>query len=98
MIHVGIIGLGFGKNVHLPAFRLDPRCQVSSICSTRLDAAKEASEQFGIPHFSDRWQDLIHDPSLDAIAISTPPLVQAQILAEVINAGKHLFCEKPLGT
>jgi predicted dehydrogenase len=97
MIRVGVIGLGFGKQVHIPALRLDSRCKIEAVCSSNEARVKAAASELGIPKAYSRWQDLIADSNIDAITIATPPLLQGQILIEAIKAGKHVFCEKPLG-
>ncbi len=96
MIRVGVIGLTFGKAVHIPALKLDSRVSVAAVCSASARAAAVAGE-FGIQkHFKD-WRELLADKSIDAVTIATPPSIQAEILPEALKAGKHVFCEKPMG-
>jgi predicted dehydrogenase len=97
MIRVGIIGSSFGKNVHLPAFRKDSRCEVVGLCSTRLENLKAEAASLKISKISNHWMDFVKDPDIDAISIATPPIVQAQIIPKAIEHGKHVFCEKPIG-
>lgn len=96
MIRVGVIGVTFGKAVHIPALKLDSRVSVAAVCS-QSDRAENVAREFGIPkHYRD-WRELIADKSVQAVTIATPPSVQAQILPEALKAGKHVFCEKPMG-
>ncbi|HEX4923970.1 MAG TPA: Gfo/Idh/MocA family oxidoreductase [Bdellovibrionales bacterium] len=97
MIRIGVIGLGFGKAVHIPALRLDPRCEVVAISSRDFAKASAAAAALGVPRVYARWEELLADPGIDAVTIATPPAVQKLVLPEAIRAGKHVFCEKPMG-
>ncbi len=95
-VRIGIIGAGFGQQVHVPAFRLSSGCEVRAICASRLDRAQQAAHALGIPLATDDWQDLVADRNIDALTMAVPPSVQATIALAAAQAGKHLFCEKPL--
>ena len=62
------------------------------------DAARAATlaAQAGIPKNFARWDELIADTSIDAVAIATPPLVQRDIAVQALRSGKAVFAEKPL--
>lgn len=95
-IRVGIIGVGFGQRVLVPAFRLDGRCEVAALCASHRERALAAARALDIPRASERWQDLVADPVLDAIAIAIPPVFQPHVALAALKHRKHLFCEKPL--
>ncbi|MEQ1876029.1 MAG: Gfo/Idh/MocA family oxidoreductase [Bdellovibrionia bacterium] len=97
MIRVGVIGLGFGKAIHIPALRLDPRVEIAAICGLNFEKAGVVARELGIPKAYESWRELLADKSIQAITIATPPHVQAEIVEAAIAAHKHLFCEKPLG-
>lgn len=94
---VGIVGIGFGQQVHLPAFRADPRASVVAICASTEERARAVAERCAIPHATGDWRALCTRPDLDLVAISVPPLLQAEIALAAIGAGKNVLCEKPLG-
>ena len=95
---MGIVGIGFGQQVHVPAFRLDPRCEVVALCSSAVERAQAVANRLGIPKGYGDWQEMILDPEIDAISIATPPIVQPAIALFALLHGKHIFCEKPLAT
>ena len=95
-LRVGIIGTGFGQQVHIPAFKSDPRCIVAAICSK--ERAKEIAETHNIEKYFTAWQELVHDHEVDFVAIAVPPYLQERIASESFEAGKLVFCEKPLST
>lgn len=97
-VTVGIIGAGFGKAVHVPAFRADRRCVVAAIAASNEDNARRAARELGIERSSGDWRTIVDDPSISAIAIALPPTLQVQVAARAIEKGKHVFLEKPLAT
>jgi predicted dehydrogenase len=94
-VRVGIVGLGFGQRVLLPAFRADPRCEVVGLCGARSQHAREVAGGLGIPAY-DTWQALVDDPLIDAVAIATPSRSHCAIATAALSRKKHVFCEKPL--
>lgn len=95
-VRVGIIGSGFGRQVLLPAFRADARCEIVAVCSKSLEKANSMASENNIARFSDLWSELVDSPVIDALVIATTPAVQVEIARAAISAGKHVFCEKPL--
>jgi predicted dehydrogenase len=93
---IGIVGLGFGRQVLLPAFRADSRCEVTALCGGHADKALAAAQAAGVPKAFGDWKALVADAEIDAVAIAAPPNVQAEAALAAARAGKHLFCEKPL--
>lgn len=94
-MRVGIVGLGFGQRVLLPAFQAHPRCEVVGLCGLRPEHTREVAGGLGIPAYG-AWQDLVDDPRIDAVAIATPPESHGAIAAAAFSRKKHVFCEKPL--
>jgi predicted dehydrogenase len=97
-LRVGVIGIGFGQRVHVPAFRAQRRCHVAAICASTPERAARAAERLGIERSSGDWRRLVDDPTLDAVSIATPPALQPEIASAAIEAGKAVFCEKPVAT
>ena len=96
-IRIGLVGLGFGQKVHVPALRLDERCEVAGVCGRRLAQTKEAAERLGIDRAYAHWTELVHDEDIDAVTIAVEPARQPEIALAALAAGKAVFCEKPLG-
>lgn len=94
-VRVGVVGLGFGQQVHVPAFRTHPGCAVVALCGTRLDRARDVAARLGVPTAYGSWQELLAQ-SLDAVAIAAPPAVQYEIARAALAAGIAVFAEKPL--
>ncbi len=95
-IGVGIVGIGFGRAVHLPAVRADLRTKVAAIAASTSERAKRIAQESGIAKSYGDWRQMLADPEVQAVAIAVPPQEQPEIALAALRAGKHVFCEKPL--
>lgn len=91
---VGIIGVGFGAQVHAPAFRSEG-WDVTAICSRNRDKARKAADEGGIANVYTDPIELIRRDDLAAVAIITPPSAHHALAIAALQAGKHVLCEKP---
>ena len=96
-LRVAVIGVGFGQQVHVPAFRTDSRCEVTTLCASNEAKAAEVATRLNVPHASGDWRAVVADPEIDAVSIAVPPRLQPQIAIAALEHGKSVFCEKPLG-
>lgn len=95
-ISIGVVGIGFGQQVLVPAFRSDARCVIAGICASRFDRAQQVAQALNIPRAYRDGNELAAAPDISAVAIATPPGIQATVALAAARAGKHVFCEKPL--
>lgn len=95
-IRIGIIGVGFGHHVHVPAFRADARCQVVAICARTPEHARQVADQLEVPRAYGDAGEMLNSGCVDAASIAVPPAKQSELVVLAANAGKHVFCEKPL--
>lgn len=91
---IGIIGVGFGAKVHVPAFRSEG-WDVRAICSRNPDRAAAAAHEADIPGIHVDPFELIQRDDLDAVSIATPPSAHCELSLAALRAGKHVLCEKP---
>ena len=91
---VGVIGAGFGTQVHVPGFRSEG-WEVPALFSRNPDRARNAAESAGIPDVYSDAMELIARDDLDAIAIATPPGQHHDLAIAALKSGKHVLCEKP---
>jgi predicted dehydrogenase len=91
---VGIIGLGFGAQVHLPAFQSEG-WDVAALCSRNRDKARKAADAAGVESVYTDPLELIRRDDISAVAISTPPRTHHPLVIAALEAGKHVLCEKP---
>ena len=95
-IRTAVIGTGFMGRVHLEALRRVENVDVVEIAATSADKAKAAAAGFNVLNATGDWQDVLRDPSIDAVHITTPNVSHFPIAKAALEAGKHVLCEKPL--
>ena len=91
---VGIIGIGFGSQVYVPAFASEG-WDVVALCSRHADKARKAADAAGVPDIHTDPLELIGRPDIDAVGIVTPPGAHHDLTLAALAAGKHVMCEKP---
>ncbi|WP_119301093.1 Gfo/Idh/MocA family protein [Dongia deserti] len=102
-IGIGVVGTGIMGAAHAMAFRSAPTIFETAL-STRLEvvadvslsAAQQAAQRFGFRRAVESWQELIADPAVDIVSITTPNALHHDIAIAALKAGKHVYCEKPL--
>ena len=100
-IRVGIVGVspnrGFAAIAHIPALRALPEFAIVAVCTTRQESADAAAKHYGVPLAFAEPAKLAAHPDVDLVTVSVkvpdhfPPVMAA------IDAGKHVYCEWPLG-
>jgi predicted dehydrogenase len=102
-IGVGVIGTGFMGAAHAQSFlavphifetALKPRLVV--VADINLPAAQAAAQRYGFGRATADWKDVIADPAVEVVSITVPNALHAEIALAAIQAGKHVYCEKPL--
>jgi predicted dehydrogenase len=97
LLRWGLIGTGdIARKRVAPALRDAPACELVAVSRARVELAEEFARAFGAPKWYPRWQDLLADPSVDAVYIATPVHVHAEQTIAAAAAGKHVLCEKPM--
>ena len=95
-INIGIIGCGYwGPNL-IRNFSGLNNCNaviVSDFKQGRLDFIKT---EFPFLKTTTNYSEIINDSTIDAVCIATPVTTHASIAIEALNAGKHVFIEKPM--
>jgi predicted dehydrogenase len=100
-IRVGIVGAnpsrGFASIAHIPALQVLPDFEISAVCTTRQESADGAARHYGVPlAFSDAAK-LAQHPDVDLVTVSVKVPDHYQPVMSAIEAGKHVYCEWPLG-
>jgi myo-inositol 2-dehydrogenase/D-chiro-inositol 1-dehydrogenase len=96
-LQVGIIGAGrIGKeHAQTLAYRL-PDAHAAVITDLNTAAAKELADRLGIPRVAKNTQEILNDPSIEAVLICSPTDTHVGLIIEAARARKHIFCEKPI--
>lgn len=96
-LSVGIIGTGRIGKVHtMSIMNYLPQVEIKAVTDIFEDQAREWAAQTGIKTVYKTYQELLADPEIDAVLICSSTDTHATIAIEAANAGKHIFCEKPV--
>ncbi|GIQ62077.1 scyllo-inositol 2-dehydrogenase (NAD(+)) [Paenibacillus cisolokensis] len=98
MNKIGIAVIGAGRMGRLHAwnfYRYVADCKVAAVCDANAQAAKALAGELGAKAYADT-AELLQSEEVDAVVITTPVLTHKAIAVQALEAGKHVFCEKPL--
>ncbi len=95
-IKVGILGLGYIAATHIDAVRRINGCEIAAVADTNIEYAKSRAELYGVERYYGSLEELLADPEIDVVHNCTPNHLHTSINKKIIEAGKHLFSEKPL--
>jgi Predicted dehydrogenases and related proteins len=95
-LRVAVVGGGIGVS-HIKAYvQLPEMFELVAICDIDTAKAERISQEFGIPRVVADFSELCRMDDIDVIDICTPPHLHYPQALEVLAAGKHAICEKPL--
>jgi predicted dehydrogenase len=104
-IGIGVIGMGWMGLAHSRAYRnvadrfydsgIRPRLV---ICADEVEArARQAQETQGFAEITTDWHKVIEHPAVQVVNITAPNYLHLEMVRAATAAGKHVFCEKPVG-
>ncbi|EFG8199643.1 gfo/Idh/MocA family oxidoreductase [Salmonella enterica subsp. enterica] len=103
MIGVGLIGTGFMGKCHAIAwsavrtvFGDIPEIRLVHLGEADEGLARQRASEFGFARASGDWRAVIADPEVDVISLTTPNQFHPEMAIAALEAGKHLWCEKPM--
>jgi 1,5-anhydro-D-fructose reductase (1,5-anhydro-D-mannitol-forming) len=97
MLRWGLIGAStIGREWMFPAIGAQPDSMVAAVASSSPERARRYAEELGIPNAFTSAADLLAEPTIDAIYISTTNEWHEPQALAAVAAGKHVLCEKPL--
>lgn len=90
-----VFGTGFAGQGHTKAFR-DAGAEVVGIVGRTPDVVQEVAQKLDIPYFGSDWAQALAQCKPDIVSIATPGGAHVEPITQAINAGCHVFCDKPL--
>ena len=96
-LNIGIIGAGRIGRVHAEtlAFRL-PEAKIVAITDVNRQAAEALATRCSIPKIAASSAEILADPQIEAVLICASTNTHADLIVQAAQAGKHIFCEKPI--
>ena len=104
-IGVAVIGTGFMGKAHSVAYSasasvfgagLRPRLEVA--CDVDPATAERRAAELGFDRHTSDWKEVVADPKVDLVSVCTPNDTHAEIAIAALEAGKNVWCEKPMST
>jgi len=100
---VGLIGTGYMGKCHALAwnnvtsvFGDVERPRLVTLAEVNPELAAKKAAEFGFARSTGNWRDLLSDPEIDVISVTTPNAFHPEMAIAALEAGKHVWCEKPM--
>ncbi|HET8747410.1 MAG TPA: Gfo/Idh/MocA family oxidoreductase, partial [Ramlibacter sp.] len=97
MIRAAIVGLGtWGQNLVRSVHGRSAAITFVAAATRTPEKAREFAQAHGL-RLLPAYEDVLRDPEIDAVVLATPHSLHTEQVVAAAQAGKHVFCEKPLG-
>lgn len=101
IVRVGIVGANaeraWAHDAHVPALRALRQFSLEAVSARSQELAEEARKAFGAAKAYGHYVDLVRDPAVDIVSVTVKVPEHRGIVLAALEAGKHVFCEWPLG-
>jgi len=100
-IRVGIIGAnahyGWSMRAHLPAILALPEYELTAVCTAHRETAEESARRYGARLAFHDYHEMVRHSDIDLVSVSVKVPLHHDMVMAALEAGKHVFCEWPLG-
>jgi myo-inositol 2-dehydrogenase/D-chiro-inositol 1-dehydrogenase len=97
-VRIGIVGLGRLGVLHAENLATrTPGARLAAVCALEPDRVEKARADWDVPRGYARFEDMLRDDDLDAVFIASSSGWHCRQIEQALEAGLHVFCEKPLG-
>ena len=97
-LRLAVIGTGaFAEVCHIPGLQSHSQAEVVMLCGRRYAHTRAMAERLRIPEICTDYREVCARDDIDAVTVATPNVLHAPQALAASAAGKHVFCEKPLG-
>ncbi|MFN8455805.1 MAG: Gfo/Idh/MocA family oxidoreductase [Anaerolineae bacterium] len=96
-LRIGVLGTGIiNQDFHLPVLRNHPQAEVVAAANHRPESLQRLAADFNIPKTYTDFAAMAVDPDIDAVINGLPNHLHAPVTIQMLEAGKHVLCEKPM--
>jgi xylose dehydrogenase (NAD/NADP) len=92
----GIVSTAHINRLVIPGAHASPKVDLAAVASRDLARARAYAEKWEIPQAYGSYEELLADPSIEAVYVSLPNTLHVEWSIRALEAGKHVLCEKPL--
>jgi len=97
-LRCAVIGTGAIGIHHLTSLMSCPRASAVALSESDHQRAKDTADRYRIPRVYSDYHELLEQPDIDAVIVSTPNHLHARVAIEALQARKHVLLEKPMAT
>ncbi len=97
-LRIGVIGLGWFGEIHCETIVGIPNMELAALCTRRPDRLAEQAKKFGVKKSYTNYRDMLADKDIDAVSIVTMWDQHTAPAVDALQAGKHVFLEKPMAS
>jgi predicted dehydrogenase len=98
-IKVGVIGCGYiAEEAHLPNLLSCPEAELTAIADVRHERLLTIGKKFCVKKLYTDYHDMLKNNLIDAVVVCVPTFLHHKVVVDALEAGKHVFCEKPMAT
>lgn len=90
-----VVGGGAIHTLHVEAIQSNPACKLRAIVETDAVKGHSLAERYGCHYYAD-FREMLCDNTIDVVHVCTPHFAHKEIIISALNAGKHVFTEKPV--
>ena len=102
---VGVVGFGWMGQAHSRSLMRNPSLFPDRSYDVRLvicgdpiaERRERAISDFGFSHIASDWREVVAHPTVDVVVCAGPNMLHVEVVEAAAAAGKHVFCEKPVG-
>jgi predicted dehydrogenase len=96
-VRVGVLGTGIIiRDFHMVTLQNHPRATVVAAGNLHSESLQRLAATYNIPKTYTDWAEMAADPEIDAVVIGLPNYLHAPVTVQMLEAGKHVLCEKPM--
>lgn len=95
MLNVAVVGMGWWGKIIVPLLKTSKKITVNTVVEVNAEGIADFARQHQVKVVTD-FNAVLKDPDIQAVVLCTPHTQHTEQIVAAANAGKHVFCEKPL--
>jgi predicted dehydrogenase len=96
-VRIGVLGSGvIIRDFHMLTLQNNPKAEVMAAGNLHAESLERLAKSFNIPRIYTDLGEMAADPNIDAVVIGLPNYMHASVTIQMLEAGKHVLCEKPM--
>lgn len=96
-VRFGMVGTGRIGRLHAQTLvQRVPQAELVALTDVNMDAARACAVEYGVPRVVESFEQLLQDETIQAVVIASSTDTHTPFIIQAAQAGKHIFCEKPI--